>query len=82
DPLATDGSHRYVVGPAGTVSIEVVSGKLTLVSVDTNEGWVFEVETSVPDSIEVEFERGEDEAEIKVKLDDGKLEVEIKSEIN
>jgi hypothetical protein len=77
-----DGTFVYQVASAGTVTIQVTNGAMSLDSVDANLGWSFEVEKNRSDEVEVEFELGEAEASIRVKADHGELNVEIEAETN
>ncbi|MGF1618288.1 MAG: hypothetical protein ACFCU2_10880 [Acidimicrobiia bacterium] len=64
---------------AGSVTIKVTNGAMSLASVDPNAGWTYTVEKNRADDIEVEFEKGDAEASIRVKADHGELDVEIES---
>lgn len=74
-----DGTYQYQVATAGTVTIRVVNGAMSLGSVSTNTGWTYMVEKDRSDEVEVEFENGDAEASIRVKADHGELDVEIES---
>ncbi len=74
-----DGTYHYQVATAGSVTIQVDSGAMSLASVNTNAGWKYTVEKNHSDDIEIGFEKGDAEASIRVKADHGKLDVEIES---
>ncbi|MEX1092842.1 MAG: hypothetical protein WEF28_06750 [Acidimicrobiia bacterium] len=74
-----DGTYQYQVATAGTVTIQVTNGAMSLASVNTNAGWTYAVEKNRSDEVEVEFENGDAEASIRVKPDHGELDVEIES---
>lgn len=65
------------MGAAGSLTINIGAGTLSLSSVDANDGWGYEVDKNEPDDIRVEFEQGDAEAEIRVRIKDGHLQVEI-----
>ncbi|HEX2154998.1 MAG TPA: hypothetical protein VHL52_13610 [Acidimicrobiia bacterium] len=76
-----DGVKTLPVDAAGSVTIEIRSGRLNLVSVDANGGWSYEVDKAEGDDIRVEFESDSDtEAELRVRIKDGRLEVETRSD--
>ena len=73
-----DGPRTFTVGTAGTVIVDVEAGRLALATVTTGVGWSFEVDKAESDDIRVEFESVLDaEAEIRVRINDGRLEVKI-----
>jgi hypothetical protein len=75
-----DGPRIFTVGAAGTVVVNVEAGRLALATVTTGLGWSYEVETAESDDIRVEFESHLDaEAEIRVRINDGRLEVRIEN---
>ncbi|MFP3913801.1 MAG: hypothetical protein ACLFWM_02925, partial [Actinomycetota bacterium] len=75
-----DGVEVFQVGAAGSVTVEAVSGRLALVSVQPSAGWSFEVDKAESDDIRVEFESGaEAEAELRVRVRHSGLEVETRS---
>jgi hypothetical protein len=81
DPLVEDGVRTFVVEGAGTVTIEVRSGALVLLSVDVSAGWAAEIDKQESDEIRIEFESsGDAEAELRVELGSGGLEVETRSD--
>ena len=59
------------------MTVGISGGRLSLVSVAANSGWSYEVDKAEPDDVRVEFEKGDSEAEIRVRINDGHLEVEI-----
>lgn len=75
---ATDlGVHTYAVAGVGQVTIEVLSSGLRLVAVDA-PNWAVDIEKAESDKIEIEFHRGEDEAEFEAELhSNGSLSIEI-----
>ncbi len=77
-----DGTYQYQVATAGSVTIQVTNGAMSLASVDTNAGWTYTVEKNRSDEVEIEFEKGGAEASIRVKADHGELDVEIESKSN
>ena len=79
DIAVPDGTYQYQVATAGSVTIQVTNGAMSLESVNTNAGWTYTVEKNRVDDIEVGFEKGDAEASIRVKADHGKLDVEVES---
>ena len=77
-----DGTFVYQVASAGTVTIQVTNGAMSLDSVNASLGWSFEVEKNRSDDVEVEFELGDAEASIRVRADHGELKVEIEAKTN
>lgn len=73
-----DAVRTFVVGGAAVVVIEISGGTLTLLSVDVNAGWSYEIDKAEADDVRVEFESGEAEAELRVRIDDGALRVETR----
>jgi hypothetical protein len=58
--------------------VNIQSGRLALTAVIAASGWSYEIDKSESDDIRVEFEKGDDsEAEIRVRINDGSLEVDI-----
>jgi hypothetical protein len=73
-----DGPRTFTVGAAGSITVNIQSGRLALTAVIVASGWSYEIDKSESDDIRVEFEKGDDsEAEIRVRINDGSLEVEI-----
>ena len=71
------GVHTYAVAGVGEVTIEVLSDGLRLVSVNA-PGWTIEIDKAESDKIEIEFRRGEEEAEFEAELhSNGGLSIEI-----
>jgi hypothetical protein len=79
-PSLAMGTRVIDLGAAGTITVDVTSSGLRLVSVDASAGWTeSEIEAS-PSEIEVELESEGFELEVKIELEDGELEVEIEHE--
>lgn len=68
----TLGLRTYDVAEAGTVTVE----GMTVVSVNVNPGWTFEVDEASSDRIRVEFHSGEQEAEFELEVG-GELRIEL-----
>ncbi len=69
----------YDIPGVGSVTVEIIDGRLELVSVSA-PGWDIEMERAEADRVEVEFERGSDEVEFEARIDHGKIEIEIELE--
>lgn len=72
-----DGTRRFEAGPAGSITIDVRSGSLSLTSVDARSGWSYEIDKARSDDIEVELSQGDSEVEIRVRIHHGRLEVRV-----
>ena len=59
------------------MTVNVTSGRLSLVAVSPSAGWSYQVEKLESDRIEVEFENADSDAKIEIRTDDGRLEVEL-----
>ncbi len=82
--LATDGGQtsstdtarssglltEYSVGDAGTITIDVIGGRLRIVSVDPSPGWTV-----------IEQEEKTDEPRVEVSLSDGTISVEFEADL-
>jgi hypothetical protein len=73
------GSITYNLDGAGTVTVIFANGGMTLGSINPAAGWTIEKSEHKSDEIEVELTNGDAEAELKVKINNGVLEVEIDS---
>lgn len=71
----------YEVGDAGSVEFDYYGSTLSLVDVQTNEGWQSSIEEEDSDEIEVDFARDNVEWDFEVEIDDGRLELEIDQEV-
>lgn len=68
----------YTVGDAGQVQFRSSGGSLTLVNVQTNNGWKITKREVSSDDIEIDFRQGKAKAEFGAELDDsGGLSLEI-----
>jgi hypothetical protein len=74
DP-APDG--RYQVFDAGSAVVTFADGRLTIESVTPAEGWTHRVDDQEPDEVEIEFQRGAEQLDLELEVDDGRLEVDI-----
>jgi frataxin-like iron-binding protein CyaY len=73
------GSVTYNLDGAGTVTVIFANGGMTIGSINPAAGWRIEDSEQKSDEIEVELTNGDAEAELKVKINNGVLEVEIDS---
>ena len=73
------GSVTYNLDGAGTVTVIFANGGMTIGSINPAAGWTIENSEQKSDEIEVELTNGDAEAELKVKINNGVLEVEIDS---
>jgi hypothetical protein len=72
-----DRSVTYQVADAGTVTVLIASGQLTLLDVGANAGWSFEVEDAGGDRVRVEFDNGDDDIEFRLQFHGSELRLEI-----
>jgi frataxin-like iron-binding protein CyaY len=73
------GTVTYNLDGAGTVTVIFSNGGMTIGSINPAVGWTIEDSEQKFDEIEVELTNGDAEAELKVKVNNGVLEVEIDS---
>jgi hypothetical protein len=76
-PVTTD-PRTYDVGGAGSVSVQLVSGKLVLVDARATSGWSLEVDKDDGRDIRVEIENGDSDARFEAKIRHGEVRVEIR----
>jgi hypothetical protein len=77
--LIVSAGGTFAVPGVGTVTIELSQGRLVLKDVSA-PGWGIDVKDLEPDEIRVEFRKGDAEARFEAELDDGILELEIKTD--
>jgi len=75
-PITTE-PRSYDVNGAGSVSIQVVAGKLVLLHAEAASGWALNVDKADARDIKMEFENGDSDAGFEAKIRDGELRVEI-----
>jgi len=68
----------YDIPGVGSVTVEIVAGRLELVNVSA-PGWDVEVKTADPDEVEVKIRNGSDEVEFEAEIERGKIKIEIES---
>lgn len=61
----------------GDVTVRVVPGSVTLVSVDPAAGFTAEIDDAGPPEVRVELISGDTEVEVRVRWRDGRVDVEI-----
>jgi frataxin-like iron-binding protein CyaY len=71
------GAVTYNLGGAGTVSVIFASGGMTIGSINPAAGWTIEDSEQKSDEIDIELTNGDGEAELRLKINNGVLEVEI-----
>jgi frataxin-like iron-binding protein CyaY len=71
------GSVTYNLDSAGTVTVIFANGGMTIGSINPAAGWTIADSEQKSDEIEVELTNGDAEAELKLKINNGVLEVEI-----
>ena len=76
DHSVPDSIATHVIPAVGSVTVQVSSGSLILVSVDA-PGWAVDHHEIESDRIRLRFTSGEAEGEFEARLDNGRVEVEI-----
>ena len=71
------GPVTYQVAGAGSVTVLFVNGQVESGLVVPAPGWSIDETRQRPDEIEVRFTNGDQEARLKVRIDDGQVRVEI-----
>ena len=66
----------YTIPGVGSVTVEILDGRLGLVDVSA-PGWVVDIEHEEDDRIEVEFRSDSDEVEFEAEIEHGNLSIEI-----
>jgi hypothetical protein len=69
----------FQVPGVGSVTIDIVDGRLVLVDVSA-PGWDVNVDKNGTDKIEVEFRKGDAEAEFEAELETGRLRIEVEND--
>ncbi len=72
-----DATFTFPVPGAGSVTVAVLHGALVLEAVDPAAGWGHEIEKLEWDRIRIEFQRGDDEREIDIRIRGSEVEVEV-----
>ena len=67
----------FAAGEAGSVTIRRAGGALTVVSVNANPTWVFEIEQGSGTEIEVKFVNGATRIDFNAELEDGAVRVRV-----
>lgn len=73
------GPVTYQVAAAGSVTVLFVNGQAQLGVVVPSPGWVIDETRSRTDEVEVRFSNGDDEARLRVRIDNGQVRVEIEN---
>ena len=66
------------VGDAGTVTLSVSGGVITITDVHANAGWVAETEEAAGREVEVSFRNGLRRIDFKAEIEDGRLETRVR----
>jgi frataxin-like iron-binding protein CyaY len=78
--LAEGQVSQVVVANAGSVLLRRSGGSLTIVSTESNPGWVVEVEVATGREVEGDFRNGGRRVKFNFELEDGVVRVRIESE--
>jgi frataxin-like iron-binding protein CyaY len=78
--LAEGQVSQVVVADAGSVLLRRSGGSLTIVSTESNPGWVVEVEVATGREVEGDFRNGGRRVKFNFELEDGVVRVRIESE--
>lgn len=71
------GSVTYDLNGAGTVTVLFVNGTMSIGVVSPAAGWSVAESEDKGNEIEVELTNGDEEAELKLRIEDGQLRVEV-----
>ncbi len=74
-----DMTKTFEAGSAGTVTISIAAGVLTLDGTTENDGWSITKTRTQSDEIKVEFSNGTDEVEFEAELHNGQLETKTET---
>jgi hypothetical protein len=74
-----NGPVTYNVGGAGTVTVIFLNGQAQLGLVSPASGWSIEETHERSDEVEVRFSDGDNEARLKVRIENGQVRVEIEN---
>ena len=78
--LADGQVSEIVVADAGSVLLRRNGGSLTIVSTESNPGWVVEVEVATGREVEGDFRNGARRVKFNFELEDGVVRIRIESE--
>lgn len=78
--LAEGQVSQVAVADAGSVLLRRSGGSLTIVSTESNPGWVVEVEVATGREVEGDFRNGSRRVKFNFELEDGVVRVSIESE--
>ena len=73
------GPVTYQVAAAGSVTVLFLNGQAQLGLVVPSPGWAIDETRSRTDEVEVRFSNGDNEARLKVRIDNGQVRVEIEN---
>ena len=73
------GSVTYNLDSAGTVTVIFANGSMTIGSINPGAGWTVDKSEQSSDEIEVELRNGDSEATLKVRINNGQVEIEIEN---
>jgi hypothetical protein len=73
------GTFTYNLDGAGTVTVVFANGQISIGSINPAAGWVVEDSEQKGDEVEVELTNGDSEARLRVRVNNGQLEVEIEN---
>ena len=65
-------------GDAGTVTLSINGGTVTITGVQANAGWVAETERAAGREVEVSFRNGLRRIDFKAEVEDGRLETRVR----
>jgi len=76
------GPTTYVVGEAGSVTVNFDGSSLNLVSADANDPWTAFGEQTSGREIEVEFSNGNREIKFNAELEDGGIRIRVRDRLS
>ena len=72
------GTRTFDAAGAGTVTVNVSAGQLSLVSAVPNPGWRVEVEQAAGREVELDFRMGGQRVQVNVELEDGAVRERVR----
>ena len=81
DPSVNE-TIMYEVGDAGTVTVASDGASLTIVAVESAEGWAAEVEVASGREVEADFRNGVRRVQFNAELEDGEIRVRVRERVD
>ncbi|MGZ8784305.1 MAG: hypothetical protein ACXW1Y_01925 [Acidimicrobiia bacterium] len=79
-PASSPGAEAFDAGPAGTVWLAIVDGRLVVTQVESDWSYSQESEDDGDREIEIKFRSGDQEVEFEAELEDGAIRTKVNME--